>query len=61
MVRSSMNEKHKSETKAGDQREEAVRRPWHAPQFHVADFSLTKTSTHANDDGGYEGTDGTLS
>jgi hypothetical protein len=29
-----------------------VRRPWHAPQFVVADFALTQTASNAGHDGG---------
>ena len=29
-----------------------TRRPWHAPRFVVADFSLTQTASNAGKDGG---------
>jgi hypothetical protein len=61
MVRFAMNEKHESKAKAGYQREGAARRAWHAPQFHVAEFGLTKSANHANTDGNKDGVDGTLS
>jgi hypothetical protein len=35
-----------------DPPETRIRRPWHAPRFVVADFSLTQTASNAGMDGG---------
>jgi hypothetical protein len=61
MARYAMNETRKPENEAAGQPETPVRRPWHAPQFTVAEFGLTKASVHANTDGNKDGVDGTLS
>lgn len=59
--RMAMSDKLESKAEASGQPEKSVRRPWHAPQFQVADLSHTKASTHANTDGATTGADGTLS
>ena len=55
------NDRHEPGTEVDARPENTVRRPWHPPQFVVADLSLTKASVHANTDGKKDAEDGTLS
>jgi hypothetical protein len=46
-----MNGKHEPEAELGEKTADPVRRPWHPPQFSVADFGLTSASNHGGTDG----------
>jgi hypothetical protein len=45
-----MDDRQKTDTAPRDQT--PIRRPWHAPQFVIADFALTGTASNAGHDGG---------
>jgi hypothetical protein len=47
-----MTDKRVSPPTPDDSPHTQVRRPWHAPQFVVADFALTQTASNAGNDGG---------
>ncbi|MEA2993179.1 MAG: hypothetical protein QOD40_2099 [Alphaproteobacteria bacterium] len=50
-----MTDKTKTDSNTDDQRQAAVRpirRPWHAPRFHVTDIASTDTVGQGGTDGG---------